>query len=53
MKFAYLNAGLREVGVLGQSLARVDARVVRLVELVLQLIELVGAERGAVAAEFR
>jgi len=51
--FAYLDAGLGELGVLGQSLPGTDAWIMRLIELALELIKLIGAERGAVATEFR
>lgn len=48
---AHLYACLGEVCLGGQALARADARVVRLLELLLEHLELVGAEGGAVAPE--
>ena len=49
----YLNAGLGELRECGQPLPRAHAGVVRFVEFRFQVIQLLRAERRAVAAEFR
>lgn len=45
-----LNSGLSELGPEGQLLPGVNVRVVRLLEHLLQLLQLEGAEGGAVAS---
>lgn len=49
----YLNSRLAELRARRQPLSGADARIVRLVELLFKLFELLGAERCSIAAEFR
>lgn len=46
----HLNSGLSELGPEGQLLPGINVRVVRLLEHLLQLLQLEGAKGGAVAS---